>query len=148
MLDLVEIGSIAPIAAWMGQSPLILPGTIGSNIALADPSASAERVAEVARIAGLSPMLLARGGLGASIDARGSGVSGGERRRIALARALLKPAPVLLLDEPTAHLDADSEARLIEAIARACVGRTTIIATHSMRLAAIADVVIDLGERT
>jgi len=147
VLDLAEIGSIAPIAAWMGQSPLILPGTIGSNIALADPSASVERIAEVARTAGLSPMLLARGGLGAVIDARGSGLSGGERRRIALARALLKPAPVLLLDEPTAHLDAESEARLIEAIARACSGRTTIIATHSAGLAAIADIVIDLGER-
>ena len=146
-LSLAEIGSIAPVAAWMGQSPLILPGTIGSNIALADPSASAERIAEVARIAGLSPVLLARGGLGAAIDARGSGLSGGERRRVALARALLKAAPVLLLDEPTAHLDADSEERLIEAIARACVGRTTIIATHSARLAAIADVVIDLGEQ-
>ncbi len=148
VLDLAQSGSIAPIAAWMGQSPLILAGTVGSNIALADPTASAERIAEVARIAGLSPMLLARGGLGAAIDARGSGLSGGERRRIALARALLKPAPVLLLDEPTAHLDADSEARLVEAIARACVGRTTIIATHSVRLAAIADVVIDLEERT
>ncbi|MEG3171252.1 ATP-binding cassette domain-containing protein [Sphingomonas sp. ZB1N12] len=147
VLDLIEIGSIAPIAAWMGQSPLILPGTIGSNIALADPTASAERIAEVARNAGLSPMLLARGGLGAVIDARGSELSGGERRRIALARALLKPAPVLLLDEPTAHLDAASEVQLIAAIARACVGRTTIIATHSARLAAIADVVIDLGER-
>ena len=143
--ELAEIGSIAPISAWMGQSPLILPGTIGSNIALADPSASVERIAEVARIAGLSPMLLARGGSGASIDARGSGLSGGERRRIALARALLKPAPVMLLDEPTAHLDPQSEARLVEAIARACTGRTTIIATHSVRLAAIADVVIDLG---
>jgi ATP-binding cassette subfamily C protein CydD len=147
VLGLAQIGSIAPIAAWMGQSPLILPGTIGSNIALADPTASAERIAEVARNAGLSPMLLARGGLGAVIDARGSGLSGGERRRIALARALLKPAPVLLLDEPTAHLDAASEMQLIAAIARACVGRTTIIATHSARLAAIADVVIDLGER-
>ena len=146
VLRLAQIGSIAPIAAWMGQSPLILPGTIGSNIALADPTASAERIAEVARNAGLSPMLLARGGLSAVIDARGSGLSGGERRRIALARALLKPAPVLLLDEPTAHLDAASEVQLIAAIARACVGRTTIIATHSARLAAIADVVIDLGE--
>lgn len=145
--DLAEIGSIAPIAAWMGQSPLILPGTIGSNIALADPSASADRIAEVARTAGLSPMLLARGGVGTLIDARGGGLSGGERRRIALARALLKPAPVLLLDEPTAHLDAVSERHLIAAIARACVGRTTIIATHSARLAAIADIVIDLGER-
>ncbi|MEG8051206.1 thiol reductant ABC exporter subunit CydD [Sphingomonas aurantiaca] len=143
--DLAEIGSIAPIAAWAGQSPLILPGTIGSNIALADPTASAERIAEVARIAGLSPMLLARGGLGATIDVRGGRISGGERRRIALARALLKPAPVMLLDEPTAHLDADAEARLIEVIAHACAGRTTIIATHSARLAAIADVVVDLG---
>ncbi|TXC72344.1 thiol reductant ABC exporter subunit CydD [Sphingomonas ginsenosidivorax] len=145
--SLADIGSIAPIAAWMGQSPLIFAGTIGTNIALADPSASPERVAEVARIAGLSPMLLARGGLGATIDARGSGLSGGERRRIALARALLKPASILLLDEPTAHLDAESEARLIVSIARACTGRTTIIATHSKALAAIADVVVDLGER-
>ncbi|BCA62275.1 hypothetical protein HMP09_1509 [Sphingomonas sp. HMP9] len=144
-VDLAAIGSIAPITAWMGQSPLILPGTIGGNIALADPSAAVERIAEVARIAGLSPMLLARGGLGAAIDARGSGLSGGERRRIALARALLKPAPVLLLDEPTAHLDIESEVRLVEAIKRACAGRTTIIATHSARLAAIADVVIHLG---
>jgi ATP-binding cassette subfamily C protein CydD len=93
-------------------------------------------------------MLLARGGLGAVIDARGSSLSGGERRRIALARAILKPAPVLLLDEPTAHLDAVSEARLITAIARTCAGRTTIIATHSAKLAAIADLVIDLGDRT
>ncbi|RZL98831.1 MAG: thiol reductant ABC exporter subunit CydD, partial [Sphingomonas sp.] len=55
--------------------------------------------------------------------------------------------PVLLLDEPTAHLDAAAEARLVAAIARACTGRTTIIATHSARLAAIADRVIDLGDR-
>ncbi len=73
--DLGTIGSIAPMAAWMGQSSLILAGTIGSNIALAHPTASSERIAEVARIAGLSPMLLARGGLGAVIDARGSSLS-------------------------------------------------------------------------
>ncbi len=145
--SLADIGSIAPIAAWMGQSPLILAGTIASNIALADPGASPDRIADAARAAGLSPVLLARGGLDAAIDARGGGLSGGERRRIALARALLKPAPVLLLDEPTAHLDAAAEARLVAAIARACTGRTTIIATHSVRLAAIADRVINLGDR-
>jgi ATP-binding cassette subfamily C protein CydD len=69
-------------------------------------------------------------------------LSGGERRRIALARALLKPAPILLLDEPTAHLDAAAEAALIDTIRRAAHGRTTIIATHSEVLAAIAHRVV------
>ena len=80
-------------------------------------------------------------------DSRATALSGGERRRIALARALLKPAPVLLLDEPTAHLDAASEAALIETIRRATAkgGRTTLIATHSGRLAAVADRVLRLS---
>ena len=66
-------------------------------------------------------------------------------RRIALARALLKQAPILLLDEPTAHLDAGAEASLIDAIRQSARGRTTILATHSDALARIADHVVIVG---
>ena len=151
-LALSEAGSFAPSVAWMGQAPLIVPGSLAENIALSRPGVPVPElvpaIATAAEQAGLG-MLLARreGGPAARLDERGSGLSGGERRRIALARALLKPAPVLLLDEPTAHLDAASEAALIETIRRATAkgGRTTLIATHSGRLAAVADRVLRLS---
>ena len=151
-LALSEAGSFAPSVAWMGQAPLIVPGSLAENIALSRPGVPVPElvpaITTAADQAGLG-MLLARreGGPAARLDERGSGLSGGERRRIALARALLKPAPVLLLDEPTAHLDAASEAALIETIRRATAkgGRTTLIATHSGRLAAVADRVLRLS---
>jgi ATP-binding cassette subfamily C protein CydD len=139
-------GDFAAVAAWAGQVSLILPLSIRDNIALARPDASPSDVDAAVHAAGLGPMLATRLlGLETLLDARGSGLSGGERRRIALARALLKPAPLLLLDEPTAHLDTDAEAALVATIQRACAGRTVVIATHSDRLADIADVVVRLG---
>lgn len=135
--------TLAPASAWVGQTPLIITGTLCANIALAWPAATAREIEHAARRAGLGPMLAVRG-LDAPIDARGGGLSGGEIRRIALARALLKPSTVLLLDEPTAHLDPVAEAALIETIRTACRGRTVIIATHSAALAAIADRTVSL----
>jgi ATP-binding cassette subfamily C protein CydD len=122
-----------------------MPGTIAENIALARPDATRDELVVAAAHAGLLPCLAGRPlGLDTLLDERGSGLSGGERQRIALARVLLSPAPVLLLDEPTAHLDAAAEEALAQAIAGAARGRTTLIATHSARLAAIADRIVRL----
>ena len=140
-----EQRGLASEAAWVGQSPLIVRGTLRSNLLLAAPDASQAALMEAIRQAGLGPAIARRiGGLDAPVDERGSSLSGGERRRLALARALLKPSSIWLLDEPTAHLDDASEIALVATIARARAGRTTLIATHSERLAALADVVIRL----
>jgi ATP-binding cassette subfamily C protein CydD len=142
---LVEFGGLAASVAWMGQTPLLMAGTIAEAIALARPEATRTESLAAAAEAGLLPMLSRRPqGIDTRLDERGSGLSGGERQRIALARMLLKPASILLFDEPTAHLDATAEAALLRMLSRHITGRTTLIATHSTRLAAMADRIVRL----
>jgi ATP-binding cassette subfamily C protein CydD len=146
-VPLPENGSWAASIAWMGQNPVIMAGSIAENIALSQRDATSEEIASAARQAGLCAALLARpDGLQSPLDERGGSLSGGERRRVALARALVKKAPILLLDEPTAHLDATAEAALIAVIREVARGRTTLLATHSPALAGIAHRIVHVGE--
>jgi len=142
---LTELGALSGQIAWAGQHPLITPGTLADNIALAHRDATRQQIEAAAQRVGLAGALAMRpGGLDAWLDERGGGLSGGERRRLSLARAILKPAPILLMDEPTANLDAAAEADLLAALREAAVGRTTLIATHSQAVADLADHVVRL----
>lgn len=143
---LSQTRSFARSVAWAGQTPVLAPGSIADNIALGRSDAPPETVAQASRLAGLDAALERRpDGLATQLDERGSGLSGGERRRIGLARAWLKPAPILLLDEPSADLDEAAEQEVIARLRELAKGRTVLVATHSERLAAQADHVVRLA---
>lgn len=126
--------------SWAGQATALLPGTIADNIRLARPGASDAEVGEAARRAGLLTLVAGRAeGLSTWLDPRGSGLSGGERRRIGIARAVLRDAPLWLLDEPTADLDRESADAIMHEIRQAAWGRTVLLVTHDPGIAARAD---------
>ena len=111
---------------------MIFAGTIEENIRFARPEAGAEELAEAIRQARLSELIATLPeGIKTEIGEGGFGLSGGQAQRIAIARAFLKDAPLLLLDEPTAHLDPVVERDVLESIERLAVGRAVILATHS-----------------
>lgn len=127
------------------QRPYLFHGSIADNLRLADPQASDARlhaVAEAAQVMRFAAHLPE--GLHTVIGERGFGLSGGEARRVALARLLLREPEVLLLDEPTAFLDPDTEAALLRTLGVFARGRAVVLATHSAAVMAWADTVIDL----
>jgi ATP-binding cassette subfamily C protein CydD len=135
-------------AAWIAQRPRVFHGSLAENITLFDPDIPAERVRAAADAAGVTDFADSLpDGLETRVGDRGYGLSGGQAQRVALARALAADMKLLLLDEPTAHLDGEAEARFLDALRRAASGRTVIIATHSPAVRAVCDAVIDLESR-
>ena len=123
--------SSAKTTAWVGQNAYIFHGSIKDNIALADPDAAEQRIINAAQAAGVTEFSAQLSeGLLTQIGERGYGLSGGQVQRIALARAFLKNADIILLDEPTANLDATNKTALLAVIDQLFADKTLIIATH------------------
>jgi ATP-binding cassette, subfamily C, bacterial CydD len=117
--------------AWMSQHPRLLADTLAANLRVAAPDATDAQLDEALDFAGLQTWFAALpDGLQTRLGEGGRGLSGGQLRRLALARVRLRPGDVLLLDEPTASLDADTEAALVDRLAELCPGRTVVLLTH------------------
>ncbi|HEX9017662.1 MAG TPA: thiol reductant ABC exporter subunit CydC [Anaerolineaceae bacterium] len=119
--------------ALVAQSTYLFAGTLRQNLLLADPGASEANIQQIvdqAQLTGLVANLLE--GLDTWVGERGILLSGGERQRVAVARALLRDASLLLLDEPTANLDAVSEQQILAMLRQASAGRSVIAVTHRL----------------
>jgi ATP-binding cassette, subfamily C, bacterial CydD len=141
----IEIRGWRRRLAWVPQSPYLFAATIAENIALGEPGATGDAIAAAARLAGAEDFITALPGrFSTRLDERGLNLSAGQRQRIALARAFLRDAPLVLLDEPTAHLDPATAAGLLEAIDTLMAGRTVLVITHDEHLRIRADQVLSL----
>lgn len=132
-------------ALLIGQHPYLFSGSLADNVSLGRPGVARERIEDAIEAAQLSD-LVARlpDGLDTILGERGWGISGGEAQRLALARAFASDASLILVDEPTAHLDAATEAALIEPLRHLLRGRTALVATHSDAILSVTDRVITL----
>jgi ATP-binding cassette subfamily C protein CydD len=131
--------------AWLPQHPTVFRGTVAENIRLGNPEADAGEVRGAAALAGADALV--RGlpdGYETLVGGGGRPLSAGESQRIALARAFLRDAPLVILDEPTANLDPESAALVGEAVERLRAGRTVLLIAHRPELAARADRVVHL----
>ena len=128
----LTLNSLRNRIAIVTQDIILFNDTIRANIAYGDPMAGDDAIRSAAKAALVDEFVP---DYGASIGERGSRLSGGERQRVSIARALLKNAPILILDEATSSLDTESEALLQQAFENLMEGRTTIVIAH--RLSAV-----------
>ncbi|WP_329043626.1 thiol reductant ABC exporter subunit CydD [Streptomyces sp. NBC_01422] len=146
----VDLSSLSPERwreqiAWVPQRPHLFAGTIAENVRLARPDADDAAVMAALREAGAYDFVAALpDGMGTELGEDGAGLSAGQRQRLALARAFLADRPLLLLDEPTASLDGETEAGIVDAVRRLAEGRTVLLVVHRPALLAVADRVVTL----
>lgn len=132
---------------WLGQNPVLFHGSIRENLLMGKPDAENAAVHEAARAAGV--LDFARNfpmGLDSPVGEQGLGLSRGQAQRVALGRVFLKNAPVLLLDEPTAGLDVETERQVLQAIEAFRTGRTVLMVTHRLTDIRRADTIYVMDE--
>ncbi|MGP4088488.1 ABC transporter ATP-binding protein/permease [Streptomyces sp. KR55] len=135
------------MTAWGGQPSYLLPGTLRDNLLMARRDADDEQLTAAVAALGFEDLLAALPqGLATRVGERGWGLSSGQMQQLVLVRALLRDTPLLCLDEPTAHLDPDGEARVIGAIQTLARSHTVLLTTHSPALLEIADDVVQLSQ--
>ncbi len=129
------------------QPPLVFPMTVRENIAYGRPEASLDEIVQAAKLARIHESIdrLPKK-YETLVGEQGATLSEGERQRITIARAILRDAPILILDEPTSSVDAETEALIMEGLNRLCQGRTTFIIAHRLSTVRQADLIIVLRE--
>ena len=151
LLDGIDLRSLTPavrsrLIGWIGQGTMLFAGTLRDNILFGRPDASAQEVQAALAVAALGELVASLPqGLDTRIGEGGYGLSGGQAQRIAIARAALHDAPLLLLDEPTAHLDPETERSILDSLRELGRHRTVLMATHSEAAHRIAGRRIELG---
>jgi ATP-binding cassette subfamily C protein CydD len=144
-LDELPVAAWRQQLAWVSQAPSMFAGTVADNVRLSSPNASESAVREAVEMAGASQFVAALpDGLATPLGDRGLRLSTGQRQRIALARAFLRNPALLLLDEPTAHLDPITAATIRAAVERLMADRTVLLVTHHAAWTANADAVLTL----
>ena len=125
------------------QPPLVFPISIAENIAYGRPEAPQEEIERAARLARIHERIMnLPQGYDTIVSEQGSTLSEGERQRLTIARAILRDAPILILDEPTSSIDAETEALIMEGLEQLMKGRTTFIIAHRLSTVRKADVIL------
>ena len=129
------------------QDSLLFSGTIWENISYGRPDAEPEETIRAAQLANAHDFIMSLPhGYGTLVGERGATLSGGQRRRIAIARALVRNTPILILDEPTTGLDASSEHAVVEALEHLMKGRTSLVIAHHLDTVQRADVIFVVND--
>ena len=151
MLGDVDLAAVDPDGwrrriAWVPQRPHLFAGTVADNVRLGRAGAAEVDVHRALAAAGLTELVgTLPKGIHTVLGERGAGLSAGERQRVALARAFLRDPQLLLLDEPTANLDGETEAGVLDAVRALAYGRTVVMVAHRPALLAMAGRVVDLS---